>query len=195
MFTNFFEKHGSVFVPSMFVAIIVMIILNKYTSFKVVVQWVVLHIPGIGVLVREATLSRFGVVMGGLMQAGVPVTEALESIAKVTALVGYKKFYYQLLEHVKLGDSFGTAFKKIRRANKCFPPGFQQLIVTGEKSGSLTKIMFKIAEIHEKHASEVAEKLPVILEPMLLLFIGGLVGTIALGILAPIYSVVGKVGS
>ena len=70
----------------------------------------------------------------------------------------------------------------------------QQLVITGEKSGALTKIMMKIAEIHDKKATEVAEKLPVILEPMLLLFIGGLVGTIALGVLAPIYSVVGNVG-
>ena len=54
--------------------------------------------------------------------------------------------------------------------------------------------MFKIAEIHEKKATDVAEKLPVILEPMLLLFIGSLVGNIALGVLAPIYGIVGNIG-
>lgn len=194
-FTNFFSEHGMVFVPSLFGGMVMLAILNKYTSFKVIVQWILYKIPGIGVLIKEAALSQFGVTMGGLMQAGVPVTDALESVADVTSLTRYKKFYYLLLEHVKLGDSFTTSFEKIKSTEKCFPTGMQQLIRTGEKSGSLTEIMLKLADIHDKKASDVAEKLPVILEPMLLLFIGGLVGTIALGILAPIYSVVGNVGN
>lgn len=65
---------------------------------------------------------------------------------------------------------------------------------TGEKSGALADIMIKISEIYDKKASETAQKLPIILEPMLLLFMGGLVGTIAFAILVPIYSIVGNVG-
>ncbi len=73
-------------------------------------------------------------------------------------------------------------------------PSVQQLVITGEKSGALADIMLKISDIYDKKASETAQKLPVILEPMLLLFIGGLVGTIAFAILVPIYSIVGNVG-
>jgi len=193
-FTNLFENHSMTIIPGFFGGSILLVILTKYTSFKVIVQWFMFKIPGIGALLREATLSRFGVIMGGLLSAGLPVTDALDSVANVTPMVKYRKFYYELLEHIRLGDSFRTSFKLIKLSDKCFPTSVQQLVITGEQSGSLTRIMQKIAEIHDKKATNIAEKLPVILEPMLLLFIGSLVGTIALGILAPIYSIVGNVG-
>ena len=154
-FTNLFSEHGTTILPAGFVGLIIFMLLTKYTSFKIVVQWFVYKIPGIGTLVKEATISRFGVVMGGLLRAGVPVTEALSSLIEVTGLVRYKKFYAKLLDHIKLGDSFTTSFRKIKTTDKCFPVSLQQLIVTGEKSGSLTEIMVKSAEIHEKKASEV----------------------------------------
>ena len=193
-FTEYFSQNAKIIIITFVSGTIVFFILAKYTYLKVIVQWMLYHIPGIGTLIKEATISRFGVILGGLLRAGVPVTEAIESLTNATNLVRYKKFYAQLLEHVKLGDSFTTSFESISLSDKCFPPSVQQLIMTGEKSGSLTKVTLKIAEIHDRKASEVAEKLPVIMEPLLLLFIGGLVGTIALGILAPIYSIVGNIG-
>lgn len=194
LFTEFFTTHARTIVPSFFGGVIVFALLTKFTPLKVAVQWVILHMPGIGTLIREATISRFGVVMGGLLQAGVPVTEALESLVNVSGIHRYRSFYAELLEHIQLGDSFTTSFRKIRNTGKCLPSSVQQLVITGEQSGSLTKVMLKIAQIHEKRAAEVAEKLPVILEPLLLLFVGGLVAGIALGVLAPIYSVVGSIG-
>lgn len=193
-FTNLFSEHGTVLLPSVIGGFFLLLTLHKYTSFNVVTQFIVMKIPGIGTLVRESVLSQFGVTVGGLLQAGVPITDALESLANVTTIAKYKKFYYVLLQRIRLGDSFATAFANIKNTDKCFPTSMQQLIKTGEKSGSLTHIMMKISDIHEKKASDVAEKLPVILEPMLLMFIGTLVGGIALGVLAPIYSIVGNVG-
>ncbi|MDD3896858.1 MAG: type II secretion system F family protein [Candidatus Peribacteraceae bacterium] len=192
--TQIFVTSGGMIITSFVTGILALVLLTKYTPFRILVQWVIYHIPGIGKLVKEATLSRFGVVVGGLLQAGVPITEALESLVNATSLARYRSFYAELLEHVKLGDSFATSFESIKATDKCFPASMQQLVITGEQSGSLTKIMLKIADIHDKEASEIAEKLPVIIEPLLLLFIGGLVATIAIGVLGPIYSVVGNVG-
>lgn len=70
----------------------------------------------------------------------------------------------------------------------------QQLIVTGERSGRIAEMLMRVASIYEKKAEEAAQRLPVILEPILLLFIGALVGTIAFAIIVPIYSIVGSVG-
>ena len=99
-----------------------------------------------------------------------------------------------MLEHITLGDSFAKSFQTIRGSQKLLPPSVQQLVITGERSGALAEIMLKIADIYDKKASETAQKLPVILEPMLLLFIGSLVGTIAFAVIVPIYSIVGTVG-
>ena len=152
------------------------------------------HVPGIGRLAKEATIARFGVILGGLLKAGVPIIEAMESLEKVTPIISYRNFYGKMLDHVTIGDSFAKSFSAIKGSDKLLPPSVQQLVMTGERSGALADIMLKIADIYDKKAADTAQKLPVILEPMLLLFIGGLVGTIAFSIIVPIYSIVGNVG-
>lgn len=192
--TNLFEEHGATFIPLMIAFAVMLALLSKYTRFRAVSQWFVFKIPGIGRLAREATIARFGVILGGLLQAGVPLVEALHSLVEVTPIVSYKAFYQKLLDHILLGDSFSKAFQAMPRSTHILPISVQQLIVTGEKSGALSEILMKITDIYEKKAEETAEKLPTILEPMLLLFIGALVGGIAFSIIVPIYSVVGNVG-
>ncbi len=193
-FTNFFSTQGPIAVPAMIAGIVIMIILGKFTRLNGAAQWVMFQIPGIGRLAREATIARFGVILGGLLQAGVPLVDAIRSLAEVTSVVSYRAFYLSLLEHVNLGDSFGKSFVAIPGSATLLPITVQQLVTTGERSGSLVKILLKIADIYEKKANDTAQKLPVILEPMLLLLIGVLVGTIAIAIIVPIYSIVGNVG-
>jgi type IV pilus assembly protein PilC len=190
-----FVAYGAVGVPSFIAVFVVIGILSKYTRLKIVTQFVMFKIPGIGRLAREATIARFGVILGGLLKAGVPVIEALESLVQVTPIASYKKLYAQLLAHVTIGDSFQKSFASIKGSEKLLPPSVQQLVITGEKSGSLADIMLKVADIYDKKATGTAEKLPIILEPMLLLFIGALVGSIAFAIIVPIYSIVGNVGA
>lgn len=193
-FTNGFQNNAVVIVPGSIGGFIGIFILGRYTSFRVVTQWIVFHIPGIGALAREATIARFGVILGGLLQAGVPLVEALRSLEEVTHTVAHKKLYKKLLEHIVTGDSFSASFAAIKGSTRLLPVSVQQLIITGEQSGSLASTLMKIADIYDKKASHTAEKLPVVLEPMLLLFVGALVGTIAFAIITPIYSVVGSVG-
>ncbi len=195
MCSDAFVAYGAVGVPSFIAAFILVMILSKYTRLRVVTQWVMFKIPGIGRLAKEATIARFGVILGGLLKAGVPVVEALESLVQVTPIASYKNLYAQMLAHVTIGDSFAKSFASIKGSHKLLPPSVQQLVITGEKSGSLADIMLKVADIYDKKATGTAEKLPIILEPMLLLFIGGLVGSIAFAIIVPIYSIVGNVGA
>jgi type IV pilus assembly protein PilC len=192
--SNAFTDYGTIGIPAMLGGLFVLMILNKYTSLKVVFQWFTFRIPGVGALARQATIARFGVILGGLMKAGVPVTEAMQSLVEVTSIVAYRNLYSRMLDHITIGDSFSKSFQGIKGSEKLIPPSVQQLVITGEKSGALADIMLKIADIYDKKASETAQKLPIILEPMLLLFMGGLVGTIAFAILVPIYSIVGNVG-
>lgn len=193
-FTNAFSTYGKTAVPAMLGGIVLLMILAKFTPLKIVTQWVIFHIPGVGKLAKQATIARFGVILGGLLKAGVPLVEALRSLADVTPIASYKKFYVKLLDRVSLGDSFSKSFATIRGSKRLLPVSVQQLVTTGEQSGSLADILLKVSDIYEKKANETAQKLPIILEPMILLFIGALVGTIALAIIVPIYSIVGTVG-
>lgn len=192
--SDFFTAHGIIAVPACIGFMVLLFILHVYTKFRVVTQWVMFHIPGIGKLAKEATIARFGVILGGMLKAGVPLVDAIRSMAEVTWIESYRKLYFKLLEHVNQGDSFQKSFQQIRGTGRLLPISVQSLVVVGEKSGSLADILIKISDIYDRKASETAQKLPVILEPMLLLFMGGLVGIIAYAIIIPIYSVVGNIG-
>lgn len=193
--TKIFEEYGMQATPLLILLFITVGLLTRFTRFKAVTQWFMFRIPGIGRLAKEATIARFGVIMGGLLRAGVPLVEALKSLVDVTQVYTYRVFYTHLLERISVGDSFAKVFETAPHARKLLPVSVQQLVVTGERSGTLSNTLLKIADIYEKKAQETAEKLPVILEPMLLLFIGALVGTIAFAIIVPIYSVVGNIGN
>jgi type IV pilus assembly protein PilC len=190
--TNAMSAHGVAFIAGTIIVCIAMVLLAKYSPLKVGFQWITFHIPGIGRLMREATIARFGVILGGLLRAGVPLPEALRSLADVTTVIRYSRLYKTLYEHINIGDSFQRSFAAIHGSTRLLPPSVQQLVMTGERTGTLSKILLKVAEIYEHKANETAQKLPIILEPMLMLIMGLLVGVVAFAVLLPIYGVVGK---
>lgn len=191
---DFFTKHGIVAVPLFLLACVFLVLICRYTGLRGPTQQFVFRIPGIGTLGRTATIARFGVILGSLLKAGVPLIEAIRSMANVTDIVAYRAFYEKLAREIESGQSFAKAFEAIPTTTKLLPISVQQLVVTGEKSGALADMLMKIAQIYERKAEETAQRLPVILEPMLLFFIGGVVATVAFAIIVPIYSIVGSVG-
>lgn len=194
MVSNYFRDNGSIAVPSTFGAMLGIYILCKYTPLRGPAQMFIFRFPGIGTMARCATIAQFGVILGSLMRAGVPIVESIRSMADVTDTVFYRRYYYKLATEIESGQSFGSAFSRLKESNSLLPISVQQLVITGERSGRIADMMMKISEIYEKKAEEAAQRLPVVLEPMLLLFMGALVGTIAFAIIVPIYSVVGSVG-
>lgn len=191
---NFFRDYGSTTVPLFFLLSFIVAVLCKYTPLKGPAQQLVFKIPGIGSLARSATIARFGVILGSLLKAGVPLVESIRSLADVTDTIAYRRFFFRLADEVEVGQSFSSSFSRIKNTHKLLPISVQQLVVTGEKSGKIADMLLRIATIYEKKAEETAQKLPTILEPILLIFIGGLVGTIAFAVIVPIYSIVGQVG-
>lgn len=191
---NFFKEHGSVAVPLIVVGFLMLYVVCRFTPLRGPTQQFIFHIPGIGTMARSATIARFGVILGSLLKAGVPLVESISSMAQVTDTVYYRYFYVRLASEIEAGQSFAAAFAALKESKKLLPASVQQLIITGERSGRISDMLMRVAEIYERKAEDAAQRLPVILEPMLLLFIGGLVGTIAFAIIVPIYSIVGSVG-
>ncbi len=191
---NFFKAHGIVAVPLTAAAFLLLFLLCRFTRLRGPTQQFIFKLPGIGTMAKSATIARFGVILGSLLKAGVPLIESIHSMAEVTDTVYYRRFYSRLANEIEIGQSFESAFKSIKDTNKLLPASVQQLIITGERSGKISDMLMRIAEIYERKAEEAAQRLPVVLEPMLLVFIGGLVGSIAFAIIVPIYSIVGSVG-
>lgn len=191
---DFMKLHGAVAVPLILLAALMTYLLCRYTRLRGPTQQFIFKIPGIGTMARAATIARFGVILGSLLKAGVPLVESIRSMAEVTDTVYYRRLYFRLANEIEVGQSFASAFENIKMSKKLIPASVQQLIITGERSGRIAEMLMRIADIYEKKAEDAAQRLPVILEPMLLIFLGGLVGTIAFAIIVPIYSIVGSVG-
>jgi len=190
--SEFFTNYGAIFVPSVFGVLMIAAFFMKFTSLRILGQWASLQIPGVKSLIKYASIARFGIILGSLLEAGVAPVEALNSLTNVTTMWKYKRFYGNLTEHIKIGDSFAKSFDEIKKSKKILPVSVQQIIITGEQSGRLSDVLEKIADIYQKKAEETAQKLPIILEPMLLIVIAGMVSFIAFSIIMPIYSVVGN---
>lgn len=191
---DFFKKNGSVAVPLTVAGFVFIFLICRFTRLRGPAQRCIFKTPGIGTMARAATIARFGVILGSLLKAGVPIVESIRSMAHVTDTIFYREFYLKLANEIEVGQSFSAAFTSIKDTKKLLPASVQQLIITGEKSGRISDMLMRISDIYARKAEEAAQRLPVIMEPMLLLFIGGLVGTIALSIIIPIYSIVGNVG-
>lgn len=191
---NFMKLHGTVAVPLAGALVLMIYLVCRFTSLRGPAQQFIFKIPGVGTMAKSATIARFGVILGSLLRAGVPLVESIRSMAEVTDTVYYRRFYFHLASDIEVGQSFAAAFENIKESKKLIPASVQQLIITGEKSGRIADMLMRIADIYEKKAEDAAQRLPVVLEPMLLIFIGSLVGTIAFAIIVPIYSIVGSVG-
>jgi type IV pilus assembly protein PilC len=187
-----FSDYGIIIVPSMLLCVGILIILCKFTRLRQTAQFLILYTPGFGAMMRSALVARFGIILGSLLKAGITRVQAITFLAEGTEIVRYHRFYRHLAERISVGQSFATAFASMPETIKVLPNPAQQLIITGERSGQIADMLIKTSEVYEKEVDDTAERLPMILEPVLLLGIGGLVGVIAFSILLPIYSIIGN---
>ena len=189
---TFLGKHGATIVPSailIFIAIIFFIFYFPKT--KLVGQTLLFWFPGIKKLIQEIELARFGYLLGTLLQAGVPVTRALDALADATTFPQYKKFYEYLARSIEEGNSFQKSFRLTHHARHLIPTAMQQFIIAGEKSGSLPETFLSMSQTYEAKTETTTKNLTVILEPILLVIVWLGVVAVALAVILPIYNLIG----
>lgn len=195
-FGKFLGDYGIIFVPSLIIFLSALIYFTFiFSRTKFIGQTIVLSTPGIKKLVQEIEISRFGFLLGTLLQAGLPVEQALESIKSSSTFFRYQRFYVFLKDFIEEGNSFQKCFNTYPHVNKILPHAIQQMIIAGEQSGNLAGILIKIGESFNEKTEMTTKNLVVVLEPVLLIVVWlGVVG-VAMSIILPIYSLVGGFGS
>lgn len=157
-------------------------------------QRLIFHIPGISKLMYEVEIARFGYLLGTLLEAGLSVTESLESMQRATSAPRYQKLYKYLHDAIEDGYSFKSALLKYPRINVVIPPPVQQMLIAGERSGSLPETLSSIGKIYEEKADISTANLEAVLEPIMLIFVWVGVMGVAIAVILPIYSLVGGLG-
>ncbi len=155
------------------------------------VLWTALHLPAIGELVRETYAARFARTLASLLTSGVPVLDALAITREVVHADAFANVIREAEILVKKGEPLSKAFES---HPKLYPILMSDMLAVGEETGKTADMLKEIAEFYEGDVAERTKDLSTIIEPILMLFIGTVVGIFAVSMIAPIYQLSSAIG-
>jgi len=148
-----------------------------------------LKIPVIGELLHKSAIARFARTLAVTFKAGVPLVEALDSVAGATGSRVYEVAVHKMQDDVAVGYPVNVAMKQVG----LFPHMVVQMTAIGEEAGALDTMLFKIAEFYEEEVNNTVDSLSSLIEPMVMVIIGGLVGSIIVAMYLPIFKLAATV--
>jgi type IV pilus assembly protein PilC len=149
-----------------------------------------LKLPVVGNILRQSAIARFARTLGVTFRAGVPLVEALDSVANATGSVVYNDAVKRIREDVAVGHQLQLAM----RQTNLFPNMVVQMVAIGEEAGALDKMLFKVADFFEEEVNNAVDALASLLEPFIMVIIGVLVGGMVIGMYLPIFKLAAVVG-
>ncbi|MBB6600009.1 type II secretion system F family protein [Luteimonas sp. MC1825] len=142
-----------------------------------------LKIPVVGQILHNASIARFARTLATTFKAGVPLVEALDIVAGATGNQVYEKAVHEIKDDVSVGFQLNMAMKQVN----LFPHMVVQMTAIGEEAGALDTMLFKVAEFYEEEVNNAVDALSSLLEPMIMIIIGGVVGSMVIGMYLPIF--------
>jgi type IV pilus assembly protein PilC len=146
-----------------------------------------LKMPVMGNIVRNSAIARFARTLGVTFRAGVPLVEAMDAVAGATGSVVYGDAVKQMRDDISVGHQLQLAMKQ----TGLFPNMVVQMTAIGEESGSLDNMLFKVAEFYEEEVSNAVDTLSTLLEPIIMVVLGTLVGGMVVALYLPIFKLAG----
>lgn len=174
-----------------FVAIVLMLVVIFRQPFvRPFTHRAMLSIPALKTFVHDINRARFCRTVGTLLESGTPITEALHIGTNVMSNVVYKKAVQQIESEVGSGEKLSVIIKSHEHL---FSKMIVRMVAVGDQSGSLGKTLSYLATYYEDRVEAMSKNLSSIIEPVLLIIIGLIVGLIAISIITPIYSITSSI--
>ncbi len=158
---------------------------RKSQTGKRILHTITLRAPIIGRLAVKVNIARFARSLASLLKTDIPVVQSFQITASVLGNIYYRKALEETAEKLKTGANIHETLSE--HAN-LFSPTIIQMVSVGEETGKLDEILEELAVFYEEDLDTTLKNLPAILEPILILFLGGTVGGIAIAIMLPIFS-------
>lgn len=149
-----------------------------------------LEVPVLGPVMRKIAVSRFTRTLGTLLASGVPILEALDIVGKASGNVIIEAAIRTTSDKIREGRTMAEPLME----TKVFPPMVVQMIGVGEQTGALDQMLNKIADFYEEEVDLAVAALTSLLEPIMMVVIGGMVGFMLIAMYMPIFDIAGKVG-
>ena len=150
----------------------------------------ILKVPVIGKIMHNSAIARFSRTTAVTFKAGVPLVEALGIVAGATGNKVYEEAVLRMRDDVSVGYPVNMAMKQVN----IFPHMVVQMTAIGEEAGALDTMLFKVAEYFEQEVNNAVDALSSLLEPMIMVFIGVVVGGMVIGMYLPIFKLGAVVG-
>lgn len=154
------------------------------------VDGMVLKIPALGEILRRAAIARFTRTLGTMISSGVPILTALD----ITARTAGNKVIENAILATKGSIGEGETIAAPLRESKVFPPMVVQMISVGEETGALDKMLDKIASFYDEEVNVAVDTLTSIIEPVMIVVMGGLVGGMVVAMYMPMFKLINVVG-
>jgi type IV pilus assembly protein PilC len=185
--SSFIAGVGGLLVAGAIVAFIVFLVqFRKTEKGKYITDKILLKLPIFGMLLNKVAVAKFTRTLGTLISSGVPILDGLDITAKTS---GNKVIEYAIAE-VRKGVVGGKTLAEPITKAKVFPPMVTHMIAVGESTGALDAMLAKIADFYDDEVESAVSTLTAMMEPLLMVFLGGAVGYIVIAMYLPIFKLI-----
>lgn len=191
-FANLMKNYGFLIFGGIFILALIVAALAQLPPIKFFWHKIQLRLLFFGKIIQYGQLARFSRNLGMLIKSGVPISQALDVTAGTLSNLKYRSDLLEIKHSLAKGKEIG-----ITMAGRNFfeyPALVSRMIAVGEKTGKLDETLLYLADYFEEEIDNIMKNLTTILEPILLVFIGLVVGFVALAIISPIYDLTGSIG-
>jgi type IV pilus assembly protein PilC len=163
---------------------------KRSLSMQATMDRLILKIPVFGPLIRKATIARWARTLATMFSAGVPLVEALDSVAGAAG----NRVYYDATKKVQSEISTGTSLTVAMQNTNVFPNMVLQMTAIGEESGALDSMLSKVADFFEAEVDDAVDALASLMEPVIMVVLGVLIGGLVIAMYLPIFKMGSVVG-
>ena len=167
------------------------LIINKTKFGRFVWDKFLLIMPALGPLVKKVAIARFSRTLGTLISSGVPILQALNIVKETAGNVHLTIAIEKVYDAVKEGE---TIVKPLEGSG-IFPPMVVSMIDIGEETGALPEMLVKVADVYEEEVDNAVSALTSLLEPVMIVFLAVIVGSIVIAMFLPLIAIMDKLGS
>jgi|YNPNPStandDraft_1061719.scaffolds.fasta_scaffold00775_5 type IV pilus assembly protein PilC len=179
---------------------VIWIIVGIIVAFKLFVRWrkgrwlwdkVKLNMPVFGPVISKVAIARFTRTLGTLVSSGVPILQALTIVKETSGNVVIGEAVARIHESVKEGDTITAPLD----ASNIFPPMVVSMVDVGEQTGALPEMLMKIADTYEEEVDNAVSAMTSLLEPVMIVFLAVIVGSIVIALFLPLIDLINRLGS
>lgn len=189
--SGFMTSYWYILFPALGGAIFLLLRYIKTPKGRSQLHHIVLKIPGLKTIITKVAIARFARTFSALMGAGVAVLEALDVTSRAMGNVVYEEALVEAAKQVKNGDTLSSVIEK----NPLFPSIVSQMLAVGEETGQTDTVLVKVADFYEEEVDVAIDGVSAIIEPVMIVIMGGMVGLIAASVMMPIAGLANQIKS